>query len=95
MEKTHDALPWALKDGRYLVAPIADNKRDAELIADFFGESATDHKNAEFAHRACNSHYEMLAALERLLRSRAPAGIDMDGPWGAAVKAAEKAKGEA
>ena len=65
MKKTHDALPWALKDGRYLVAPIAGNKRDAELIADFFGESATDHGNAEFAHHACNSHYELLAALEK------------------------------
>jgi len=82
MEKTHDALPWALKNGRYLVAPIAGDKRDAELIADFFGESATDHGNAEFAHRACTSHYDLLAALEDVELRATQAGI----AWGIAKK---------
>jgi len=88
----HTALPWP--------APEYDNDTgpNDESFWEFWrieGVADFDNKeDAEFAHRACNSHYELLEALKQVLAhterlNNVIAGQNIEfhtsGPWHAAI----------
>lgn len=58
--QAHTPLPWYAKKNPKLSAVRAES--DGEYIAEMIGSYA----NAAFIVRACNSHYELLEALEEL-----------------------------
>lgn len=99
MTTKHTPLPWTVQkqyhdDGHvptnHLI-PTGKNKHWENWIIGTIGNTAQDNKNAAFIVRACNSHYELLAALE--LVSNLP-GFEAGEPYGIIVRnAIAKAKG--
>lgn len=98
---SHTPIPWKRgirpDDGTVYVA------KDGVALADIFGAPELAQADADFIARACNAHYDLLAALAacvvalQLESTRALAPYeDAYGPLRATARAAiQRAKGEA
>lgn len=64
---THTPGPWYIEDGRIYGQEARDDYLICDLAPGNQGINETDEANAEFIVRACNSHYELLETLERIL----------------------------
>ena len=84
MKTTHTALPWHNYGGIGSVY-----RADGEPVAEY-----TSPSDAAFIVRACNSHYELLAALEDLVDCHADYAERDKHEMAAAIDAIFKAKGE-
>lgn len=94
--------PWVVKDTQPMLRLGMDNAPktftpietlEGELIGLFYENQET----AEFAARACNSHYELLEALDRLIAHDSDKFIgeeEMEGDLRFAREISAKAKGE-
>lgn len=66
----HTVLPWHYDHQTKEIYILDDENEPCDVIADmetFKTPIDKAHTNGEFIARACNSHYELLAALESLL----------------------------
>lgn len=68
----HTPLPWKLSDRGIGIfsdnEPLGNNRIIAICTCDAVSRPRDENKaNAEFIRRACNSHYELLEALEAVL----------------------------
>jgi hypothetical protein len=67
----HTPLPWHFQD-EYIRADSENMDDSGNIVADVYVKPSSTHDdimqaNAAFIVRACNSHYEMLAALKGML----------------------------
>lgn len=89
----HSPLPFVIRGGNVLVSKAGE--QIAEFI-DWYGvDQRIQEANREFIPRACNSHEELLAQLQRLVRYYEPSETRPEalGKLSAARAAIAKAEG--
>lgn len=99
----HTKLPWhvGMKPGPMIYGTKGEQIADmmeANGEADLFPYVGENQANAAFIVRACNSHYELIAALEELTKSyhsKSMMPVDkFPAMWAFCESAIAKAKGE-
>ena len=81
MKTKHTPLPWHFQD-EYIRADSENMDDSGNVVADVYCKPSTTHAeimeaNAAFIVRACNSHDELVAALESMMPERIGYGQSM------------------